>query len=415
MLRERGLPLIRIVLVAALFCLPLLFTYPINATDIYRYFIRGRITSVYDENPFTTPASSIEDDPFSPLAGEWADVTSPYGPLWELSAGALSQFAQDDLLTALVSFKALTALAFLAGAILIWHSSRLSRPSDRAGATLLWAWNPTLLLIFAMDGHNDSLMLLWLIAGLWLIGRDHFQSGMIVMMLAPLTKAIGLLPLPFFFIAIWSRLPDLAARVRFLLTTLVAGVALIVLFFLPFGSPLYLGRRLIDEAEGGLGFSLTTLLYMLSADIVGYAPQIALVSRSLAVLFALFTLWLLWTTWRGRSPLRAAADIFWGYIVQALSFRIWYASWSLPWLILDHGDSEDRDAASTSRLGAGLAFLLTTQLSVVIYGHVRISLLGRSTLASHIIGVPFTFLIPVMVGLLMKGHLEKDKATAEKR
>jgi hypothetical protein len=397
------------VLVAALFCLPLLFTYPVNATDIYRYFIRGRITTVYDENPFTVPPASLEADPYAELSGEWAEVTSPYGPLWELTAGAVTQITDSDLLSALVSFKGLASLAFLAGAIFIWLSLQRSKPADRAGATLLWAWNPTLLLIFAMDGHNDSLMLLWLLAGWWLISRDRFQLGMIVMLLAPLTKAIGLLPLPFFFIAIWHRLPERAARARFLIITLFAGIALLLLFFLPFGSPLDLGRRLIEEAEGGLGFSPVTLLYIFSKEFAGINPQLALVSRFFAILFGLFALWLAWRTWQGRTPLRAAADIFWGYIVQALNFRIWYASWSFPWLLLDHGDSEHRDTMSTARLGTGLAFLLTSQISVVIYGHIRVMLLVGSTVASHLVGVPFTFLLPLLVGVLLKGHLDKNQ------
>jgi hypothetical protein len=408
-LRENGLPLSSIVLVAALFCLPLLFTYPINATDIYRYFVRGRITTVYEENPFIVPPASLEADPYAQLSGEWAEVTSPYGPLWELTAGAVTQITDSDLLSALVSFKGLASLAFLAGALLIWLSLPRSNPSDRAGVTLLWAWNPTLLLIFAMDGHNDSLMLLWLLAGWWLISRDRYQLGMIVMLLAPLTKAIGLLPLPFFFIAIWHRLPNTAVRVRFLIITVVAGIALMLLFFLPFGSPLDLGRRLIEEAEGGLGFSPVTLLYIFSKEFAGINPQLALVSRFFAILFGLFALWLAWRTWKGRTPLRTTADIFWGYIVQALNFRIWYAAWSFPWLLLDYADSEHRDTTSTARLGTGLTFLLTTQISVIIYGHIRVWLLGGSTIASHLVGVSFTFLPALLVGVLLKSHLDKNQ------
>ena len=36
---ENGLSLTGVLLAAGAFCLPLLFTYPINATDIFRYFI----------------------------------------------------------------------------------------------------------------------------------------------------------------------------------------------------------------------------------------------------------------------------------------------------------------------------------------------------------------------------------------
>ena len=84
--REKGLPLGAVLGVAALFCVPLILAFPINATDIYRYFIRGRISHVHHESPFVVPVASLTDDPYSALAGEWAGETSPYGPVWEALA-----------------------------------------------------------------------------------------------------------------------------------------------------------------------------------------------------------------------------------------------------------------------------------------------------------------------------------------
>ena len=408
--REAGLSLLAILLVTAAFCLPLLLTYPINANDIYRYFIRARITTVYNENPYTVTPSDLTEDPYISLSGEWAEVTTPYGPLWELTAGTAASATPNDLWSSLLIFKGLAALAFMASAVVIWLSLSRSGTSRRAGATILWAWNPALLLIFAMDGHNDSLMLLWLLIGWWLIDRDRYQMGMIVMLLAPLTKAIGLLPLPIFFLAVLRRLPNNAARARFLIITLIAGLILLAVFFLPFGSPLDLALRLLEEAEGGLGFSPITLVFLMVREILDLTPSFTLLSRILVALFGLLAIWLLWQTLRGRSPLRGAADIFAGYVVQALNFRIWYASWPLPWLILDRERSNQQDPISSARLSAGLAFLLTTQLSVIIYGHVRVWVLGGSNFAAHLIGVPFTFLLPVAFGLYVKGYLEKKSA-----
>lgn len=403
--REHGLSLTSILLVAAVFCLPLLLTYPINATDIYRYFIQARITIVHDLSPFAVPPSELVGDPYALLAGEWAKVTTPYGPLWELVAGTAIRFTQDDLWSSMLIFKGLAAVAFLAGAIVIWLTLRGSTLSKRSAATILWAWNPSLLLIFAMDGHNDSLMILWLLSGWLLIDRGRYQVGMIVMLLAPLTKAIGLLPLPIFFLAVWRQLPNMAARVRFLIISAAAGLVLLFGFFLPFGSPLDLAARLLEEAEGGLGFSPVTLLYLLGKQLLDLTPTLTLVSRILAVIFGLLAIYLMWRTWRGRSPLRGAADIFTGYVAQALNFRIWYASWPFPWLILDSEKKERLDPVRTARLGAGLAFLLTSQLSVIIYGHFRALLFGGSSLAAHIVGVSFTFLLPIAVGVYIKRRL----------
>ena len=395
---ESGLSLTAVLLTAAVFCLPLILTFPINATDVYRYFIRGRISSVHQESPFTVPVADLSDEPYLPLAGEWATETSPYGPLWEITAATVTSLTPDNLWLGLLAFKGLAAISHLAAGAFIWFSSTgLARPR-RSSLLLLWAWNPSLLLIFAMDGHNDALMLFWLLFGWWLMTRDQWQLGMIFMLFAPLIKPIAILPLPFFFVTCWKQLSTGVNRVRFLLMTGLTGLVLMLLTFMPFGSPLSLAQRLIGEAGTGGGFS-TLAWIILEARHWGFDPSIQLSTRVGTVLLILLAIGLAWWTWRGRSPLRAAADIFAGYIIQAFRFRIWYAAWPFPWLLLDRGQSEESDVSSKARLATGVTFLLTSQLSVLIYGQVRTELLGSSQLRAHRVGVLFTFLLPVLVGL----------------
>jgi hypothetical protein len=392
-----------ILLTAALFSVPLILAFPINATDVYRYFIRGRISSVHQESPFDVSIADLNNEPYRPLAGEWAGETSPYGPLWELTAAAISGQVQDDLWLALLLYKSLAAATHLIAAGLIWLSLSKVQPPLRAGITLLWAWNPALLLILAMDGHNDGLMIVWLLLGWWLMTRGRHQLGMIIMLLAPLTKPIGLLPLAYFFLACWQLLESRRFKARFLLITGLAGLALLWLSFLPFGSPLALAQRLLGEAASGGGFS-PLALFILVAREYGADPSLAVSTRIATSLFVLFALWLVWKTWRGRSPLRAAADIFAGYIVQAFRFRIWYAIWLFPWLLLDFGRTPRGDRSSLGRLAAGLTLLLTSQLSALIYGQFRTELLGGSQYKAHLFGVFFTFLVPVLVGLAASAY-----------
>jgi hypothetical protein len=107
------------------------------------------------------------------------------------------------------------------------------------------------------------------------------------------------------------------------------------------------------------------------------------------VLFLLAALWLLWRTWRGRAVLHGAADVIGAYLLAAFSFRIWYAVWPFPWLLLSR--------LETWRRNAGLWFLLTAQLSVVIYGHVRVFLLQGDQFVAHLVGIPFTFFLPLLL------------------
>jgi hypothetical protein len=408
-----------------LLALPLLLTFPFNATDIYRYVIRGRVSSIYGQNPFTEPPDAFPQDPFRPLAGEWSSETSPYGPLWELTAAAVTALAQDNLYLGLILFKLLGLAGHLLIALLIWLLA--GREAAGCRAALLWAWNPALLLTFVADTHNDSLMLLWLLLGLW-VGQTHHQQrpsaprlalSLTLMSLAPLTKPIGLLPLPFFFLTFWRQLPDTHARLRLLLLSTTGILATLLLAFLPFGSPLALLERLAQEAGTGGGFSITVLLLLLNQRLaIGLSWD--LLTNATRLIAGVIVLWLLWRTWHGRSPLRATAGIFALYIFQALNFRIWYSVWTIPWLILASGEwrvasGEWRVASGEWRamlsplssflsplshhLQAGLLFLLTTQLSVLIYGHLRVYALGGDHFPAHLIGVPFTFGIPLLLAL----------------
>jgi hypothetical protein len=243
-------------------------------------------------------------------------------------------------------------------------------------------------------------MLFWLILGLWLSRRGQYAAGFLVMVLGALTKPVALLALPFFFLSFIREVSAGPARARMALS-LPLSFLLAWATFLPWTgrgdylhAPLELALRLVREATSSAGFSPAVWLYMA----LGQRVPIYLIGSVLRALFVLFALWLLWRAWRGRSPLRGSADIFIGYMVQALSFRIWYAAWPFPWLLLDAGDQQEENhvqaQSSRYRLRAGMWFLLLSQLSVVIYGHLRVYALGGDQALAHLIGVPIVFALP---------------------
>lgn len=395
-------PLLFILAGGLLLALPLLWAYPVNATDIFGYVIRGRIAGVYGESPFSSPAAAFVGDPFMPLVGEWADLTTPYGPLWELPAAGLMVIAGDNLVLGVLLFKGLALAAFLATAALIW--SLLPSGAARTAYTLLWAWNPGLLMTFILNGHNDAVMIFWLVLGFWVAWRGRPAAGFLIMVLAVLTKPVAVLALPFFFIGQWRSLPNRRTRARFAVVTVAGSVLLAWIAFWPWAgeggplrAPLDLALRLVSEATGGAGFSPAVWIYMA----LGRQVSIETIGTVTQALFVGFVLWLLWLGLRGRAPLRGAADIFFGYLAGALNFRIWYAVWPFPWLLLDAGSTSGGDAGRAAyRLRVGLWFLLLAQLSVVIYGHIRVFVLGGDQAAAHLLGVPLVFGLPWLLALL---------------
>lgn len=393
-------PLAIILLGGLLLALPLLAAYPINATDLFRYFIRGRIAAVYGQSPYALAPAAFAGDPFLPLAGEWAGETSPYGPLWEIVAAGMAALAGDRLLLGVWLFKGLAVACFLLTAALLW--SLLPDGRARPAYALLWAWNPALLLTFALNGHNDALMLLWLVLGYWLGRRGRPAAGFWVMALAALTKPVAALVLPFFLIDALRHLPGGRARARYAVVAVGGAAALGWLAFLPWAgaagawrTPVDLALRLLREASGGAGFSPAVWVYFA----LGRRVSIAAIGLAAGAIFAAFALWLLWRAGRGRSPLRGAADVFFGYLATALNFRLWYAVWPFPWLLLDAA-GDPADGQADTRLRVGLWFLLTSQLSVVLYGQARLFLLGGDQAVAHLLGVPFVFGLPWLLARL---------------
>lgn len=391
-----------LLLPAGLFSIALLGAFPANALDIYNYLLLGRVQAIFGHNPYLVSSAAIPQEVWLGYAGEWGKDISPYGPVFQAAANVIARASGDDLLAGLLLFKALAALLMLASTVLIWLLLARSAPNRRAAHTLLWAWNPALLLIFVMNGHNDGLMIFWLLLGLWLARRQQPVLGFAVMMLAPLTKFSGLLPIPFFFLAALRSLPTPRDRIRVTLASAAAALAMIAVAFLPYGSPIALLGRLARTASGA-GFSPLTVL-LLAAPQLGFAPDRDLLAAAGMLILALVALALAWRTWRGRPALRAAADINVTYPLLSLGFRIWYAAWPFPWLVLDAPEAQTGQAGSARerwmaqfRLRAGIWYLITTQLSVLIYGPIRRALLGQSIYLAHLIGVAFVFGLPLLL------------------
>jgi hypothetical protein len=387
-----------------LFAIPLLNSYPINANDLYRYVIRGRISSVYNESPYVAAPDAFPDDPFLPLAGEWAGETSPYGPIWELLAAAVTRLTQNDLLAGLLSFKLVGLLAHLGSGWLVWQLLARANPAKQRSFTLLWLWNPALLLMFVVDGHNDVLMMVWQLLAIWFWQQKRLSLTILLLLLAALTKPIALLAIPFFALAGWRELSNSQARLRFVGLTAVLGGTAVWLSFLPFGSPFDLLDRLLREASNNPGFSPATLVLLIGGAL-GRPLSFESVATLFRIPFGLLGLWLLWGVRRNSlpprsaSPRRAAASTLFAYSLQALSFRLWYSTWPFLWLLLEE---ETPDSNPSYRLRAGLYFLGTTQLSVLIYGHLRAYVLGGSQLVAHLIGIPFVFLLPFLLASATK-------------
>lgn len=315
---------------ALIFGTILLFMYPLDAADIFDNIMHGRILGVYRANPFRQVAAQFSNDPFYRYMA-WRRTPSAYGPAWETLAALTARVAGNGIIANVVAFKLLTG-TFLAASVGVVAAILRRIAPRRALAGVLWlAWNPVILYETLGNGHNDIVMVFWMLAAAWALLRRRYTLAILFLLVGALVKFMPLLLLPAAGLVALRDLPGTRARLRFLV---MAGVSALVLVALAYG-PFWYGIET-------LGIHRRTRLFTASLPAVGYAllqPRVGTYRAASAVgivaasLAALFAFWQGGRAWRDRSRLsfvQATFNILMFYLLlTCLWFQQWYAVWPL--------------------------------------------------------------------------------------
>lgn len=282
------------------------------STDAYTYWDYGRLAAVHDANPYSDPPSTFPDDPAYPLMGErWRDTTTVYGPGFTLLSEGHALAAGDSAGLAGGLYKGLAAAVMLALAAL---AARLGRRPAFSAAFV--GWNPLLALHFAGGGHNDALMMAFVLGALALAATGRRQLEGAAWACAIAVKWVPLLFLPLR--AIEAR--KHGRPLPYLGFATAAGV-LAAAAFLRYGTA-WLGAfgPLADNFSDQARYSIPNRLSQLGL------PE-TLAAGLFVGLFALAYLWLLFQAWRGRARLGLCA----GLVLLATTWLVpWYAVWAVP-------------------------------------------------------------------------------------
>jgi hypothetical protein len=303
---------------------------PFEAADIFDNIIRGRMQARYGANPFYQVPAEFSRDPLYKYA-YWKEVTSAYGPLWEIAAAGGAILAGDTVLGNILAFKGLSVAAYLlTAAVIFWGLQRDSAQRALYGV-VLYAWNPLVLYAVAGNAHNDSLMVLFVVLGFVLLARRRYVLAGLAEVAGALVKFIPALLLPIVVIAALKEIQGLKPRLRFLLVTATAGALLIATAYAPYwhgGDVLNVVRRttlFTTSAPTLLQIALDRSLER------GISQQIAAYTGLTMVCAGL--LWqalVLWHSDSADAPLRAGLNILLIYLLIAcLWFQPWYVTWPL--------------------------------------------------------------------------------------
>jgi hypothetical protein len=183
----------QVVLVGALWSIPLILGPALFSLDMYSYLAQGSIL-VHGLNPYTKTPDYLwlwhEQRLFFAVSTTWRHTTAPYGPVFLALAGAISSIAGNHLAFGIT----LMRLPELAGlGLLSWSVPRLARSlgADPARATWLAVISPLSLLYLVAGGHNDALMAGLLVSGVALAVERRWLVALALCALAATIKLPG--------------------------------------------------------------------------------------------------------------------------------------------------------------------------------------------------------------------------------
>jgi alpha-1,6-mannosyltransferase len=305
--------------IAAMYALVLLAP-PLLSTDVFSYQFYGRMGSLYGASPYLAGPHALALDPLFPYIGaKWTYTPTVYGPAFTALSYLLAPLS---IAASALVYKGIAACAGLGTIALVWHCARL-RGIDPVKATALVGLNPLVVIYGVGGGHNDLLMMLALMAGVYLVLTHRERSGGAVMVVAAAIKLTSGLMLAFAIAGDRGR-----HRRRDVVIGAGATAALLAgLSFAWFGTgPLHLLSTLQNVQGRGDWHSIPGFISSELSHTAGHAAGILL-----AVVLAAVAGALLVRVWRGTLDwIDAAAWTALALLATTSSLLPWYVAWLMP-------------------------------------------------------------------------------------
>jgi hypothetical protein len=327
--RPTCLGLLLVLLVAFLCGLTLLLVYPITAADIFEYIAYARVTVQHGLNPHLYRPMDFPGDPLMWYSA-WPHITSPYGPVWTFLSTAIGVLSGSSLLTYLLLFKGLALAVHLVNSALVYATVSRWRPSCALSGAVLYAWNPLVLYESAAGGHNDGLVMFFVLLAACLYVRGQFALAIPVATLCCLVKMPMAVIVPLFVVGGWRASSGTKSRLRTVALGLTLAGALVILLHAPWWEG---ARSLGWLARQNLFTSSFATLALLTLQRFVDDVELArgLVRNAVLGLFGLFYVWRLLTL-RGETR-RFLEGLYWTVFVFLCFAVLWWQPWYVVWLV----------------------------------------------------------------------------------
>ncbi|MEY4917192.1 MAG: hypothetical protein RL616_1105 [Verrucomicrobiota bacterium] len=189
----------------AAFLLVQIFSSVMLSSDVFAYALYGRVASVYHANPYDLAPPVAGNDPFLRLFGQ-EYLPSWYGPVWTLLSAVITKLGGANVALTVLLFRLTSSLTALACAWLILVSLRRHAPERATQGLVFFLWNPLLILETSISGHNDSVMLVFVLLAVWLHLRGWKTAAVVALTLSALVKFLTGMLIPLYVLLVLREL-----------------------------------------------------------------------------------------------------------------------------------------------------------------------------------------------------------------
>jgi len=235
---------------AAVFMGVLLCARAMFSSDVYAYSYYGRLLGVYGVDAHAAAPARTLADPFL-MHGWYQFVPSVYGPVWTLISAVVTWMGGGHVGLTLLLFRGFEVGAVLVSAGMIWVILEKLRPEVAAFGTMMFLWNPLVVLESALGGHNDACMMALALAAVWLHLRGWKVGAVVALTLSALVKVVTWPLAPLYVVMVLRERAEVKERAWFLAR---AGLGVAVAVFLSMGMARMGHGGLVTRTAGSAGF-----------------------------------------------------------------------------------------------------------------------------------------------------------------
>lgn len=173
----------------------LLFSYPAFSYDIFNYMFDAKTIVFYHASPWQYRPLYFVGDPWLSFM-HWTHRPSVYPPVWIGLSLPFYFLGFNFFLPILFNFKILMALGFLGSVFILEKLLKEEKETNIILSLVFYAFSPLMLIENLVSGHNDIVMMFFVLLSLWLAAQKRKLLSVICLLLSVLTKYVTIVMLP---------------------------------------------------------------------------------------------------------------------------------------------------------------------------------------------------------------------------